>query len=198
MAPAMSHVFGSIRLRLAETFTGHRDPGGMEHGFRDLIAWRVAVTALRYDDVSDQDLRCDDSVLALAVGCDHDTGGDCLRKGGRGASLAGSYAPFGPVVFGVSITFRHPVRASSAFSVRRVPTACLKPIGSSMFKAPSIAGDPWLYRLPEELRPAPPKGPGAHEGQSIRPIACHFSVGVAAVDHIKNAQSIPTLNPAIS
>ena len=54
--------------RIGRCFADHRDPRKVEHSARELVAQRVCGLALGYEDLSDHDALCGDSLLALLVG----------------------------------------------------------------------------------------------------------------------------------
>ena len=76
--------------RLAECFTDHRNPNGVEHDVRSLVSQRVYGLALGYEDLNDHDELRRDWLLAVLVGRRDPTGRDRTRARDRGCALAGS------------------------------------------------------------------------------------------------------------
>ena len=76
--------------RLADCFADYRNPEGIEHSVRELVAQRVYGLALGYEDLNDHDGLRKDSTLALLVGKQDLTGEQRVREQDRGNPLAAS------------------------------------------------------------------------------------------------------------
>jgi hypothetical protein len=76
--------------RLAACFTDYRNPNGIEHDVRSLVAQRIYGLAMGYEDLNAHDVLRADSVLALLVGKRDLTGEDRERERDKGNPLAGS------------------------------------------------------------------------------------------------------------
>ena len=79
-----------LTQRLAGCFSDYRNPGGVEHSVRELLAQRIYAIALGYEDLNDHDVLSSDSLLALLVGKRDVTGGDRPRERDRDRPLASS------------------------------------------------------------------------------------------------------------
>ena len=79
-----------LTRRLAACFEDHRSPERVEHPVEQLVSQRLFGIVLGYEDLNDHDELRDDSLLALAAGCDDLTGENRVRERDRGHPLAGS------------------------------------------------------------------------------------------------------------
>ena len=74
--------------RLAGCCSEYRNPEAIEHSVRSLVAQRVFALVLGQEDLTDHDVLCKDSVLALLVGKQDLAGDKRLRAVDRGIALA--------------------------------------------------------------------------------------------------------------
>jgi hypothetical protein len=90
-AMLLRQVDDRIRLlsRLARCFTDHRNPDLIEHPVDALVAQRVLMLALGYEDLNDHDTLRRDPLLATVVGKTDPTGATRVRERDRGCALAG-------------------------------------------------------------------------------------------------------------
>ena len=79
-----------VTAKLASCFSDFRDPARVEHDLEALVAQRVYALAPGYEDLNDQDVLRDDSVLALARGSEDLTGAMRSRSRDLGHPPAGS------------------------------------------------------------------------------------------------------------
>ena len=79
-----------IFQRLAEQFTGYRNPELIEHSVRDLVGQRVHALALGYEDLHDHDRLRFDPLLGVVVGKSDPTGQNRWCARGKGKARASS------------------------------------------------------------------------------------------------------------